>query len=131
MPHVLLLALLTSFAAKNDPLRDSALRAADRPLAALEEAGRKAAEMRKSLLKGVDKPSPRMWEAAVAGGASGWLCGKVVIGNPLFMAVVGSSTCMYSLKKQPNHRVGRWANRLTSEFHALRVRGSNALAARK
>eukprot|EP00302_Diacronema_sp_CCMP2436_P019720 CAMPEP_0179970294 /NCGR_PEP_ID=MMETSP0983-20121128/35195_1 /TAXON_ID=483367 /ORGANISM="non described non described, Strain CCMP 2436" /LENGTH=108 /DNA_ID=CAMNT_0021884897 /DNA_START=1 /DNA_END=327 /DNA_ORIENTATION=+ len=58
----------------------------------------------------------------------GWLCGKLLVGDPTLMAIAGSSACIFAVKKQPDNRYGNAANRLTAEFHSLRVSVADRLA---
>lgn len=127
----LLLALMAAGGAarSTDPL----IRSADRMLSVIERAadraGREAGQLRQSISR--KNIAPSLYEAATAGAVSGWLCGKLIVGDPNVMAILGSSACIYAMHKQPSNRFGLWANRLTYEFRALRLAVADAVSTRQ
>ncbi|KAG8463921.1 hypothetical protein KFE25_000089 [Diacronema lutheri] len=122
---VLTLATLCTARGSADPL----LSGADRALSLFERAAkgssRKAGELRRQISG--KTISPTVYEAAAAGGATGWLCGAVLVGDTRVMAVAGACAFVYAQQKQPDNRWASWANRLTAETHVLRVRAVDAV----
>ncbi|KAJ1620811.1 hypothetical protein T492DRAFT_1075291 [Pavlovales sp. CCMP2436] len=122
-----LLALLFCAAVGARQQQPEALRV-DRLLSALERGGGTVSDRAGELRKRRKAASPTLYDAAAAGGLCGWLCGKLLVGDPTLMAIAGSSACIFAVKKQPDNRYGNAANRLTAEFHSLRVSVADRLA---
>lgn len=101
----------------------------DRFLSSAERAADRSATEARALRRALAH-KPSLYDAAAAGALGGWLCGRIIIGDPRIMAIAGSSVCVYAAHRQPDRRWGRCANRLTSEFKALRTRVAQAVSDR-
>lgn len=122
----LALASTTLASARKGELRPGGV---DRFLSSAERAADRSATEARALRRALAH-KPSLYDAAAAGALGGWLCGRIIIGDPRIMAIAGSSACVYAAHRQPDRRWGRCANRLTSEFKALRTRVAHAVSDR-